>query len=337
MSRKPTIQYEDVAPICKQLYLEGRDVTFNAVYAVLARGGAATVQKYIRQWREHTAKILGTPRVSAALPTEIVAIADQLLEAMWAQSLEQADAAYLAKHQELQAERIVWAERIGEAEVMADDLNRQLLTVRGELQAKDATIDAQSGSIDELRGQLAAATQALAKKEVEVQRYFGEVQSLKSTLASEREHHQAVLAAQQEQHLAAMSAETERHATDLARHLEIAQGERTHLMLQTDAMRQEIKQAQAAVNAARAESKEIEANLRNRANAAEEKLAEARGEAKATQNLVNEQKAHVDQLIGQLAVANNHNAEQARAIVALQAMVAELQANADKRMQGEAL
>lgn len=330
MSRKPSIEFEEVALICKQLYLEGKDVTFNAVYSVLQRGGAAVVQRYIKQWRENTAKILGTPRVSAALPTEIVAIADQLLETMWAQSLEQADVAYLAMQQELEQERLLWTERIDAAETRADDLNRQLLVARGDLQAREATIDAQTNTIEELREKISAGTQALATKDMEAQRYFGEVQSLKSTLASEREHQQAANAAQQMQHQAAMAAETERHTTELARHQEIAQGERTHLMVQTDALRQEIKQAQALVNAARAESKEIEYRLRQRANDAEGKLAEARGESKALQNLINEQKAHVDQLVGQLAIANANNAEQVRAIAALQAQVAELLASAGK-------
>lgn len=336
MSRKPTIQYEDVAPICKTLYLEGREVTFNAVYAELGRGGAATVQKYIKQWREQTAKILGTPRVSAALPTEIVALADQLLEAMWAKSLEQADAAYLAKQQELEAERVLWGERIDKAETMADDLNRQLLTLRGDLQAKEATLDAQMATLEDLRSRMAAAVQLVANKEAELMRQHGEIKTLNATLASERALHQAALAAQQEQHQQAMAAEVDRHTTELARVQEIAQGERQHLMLQTDAMRQEIKQAQAAVNAARAEGKEIENRLRQRANDAEEKLSEARGASKALQGLLEQQKAQVDQLVGQLAIMSNQNTEQARTIAALQTQVGDLKAHAGKRLQGTA-
>lgn len=320
------LTYDLIAETCQQLFAEGKHTSFDAVYDLIGRkGSAAKVREYIKQWRQSLAELLNTPRASAVLPDALVGFADQLIEQIWTQALTQADSAYVEKQQALEAERITWGERIDAAEARADDINRQLLIARGETQAKEATIDGLLGQLGELKDKLATAVQVIANKDAETMRQHGEIQALKTTLASERERHAEVLTAEQERHAAELKATTE-----------AAEGLRKHLMTQTDEVRQAARQREQALQAQLAEQKEFADGFKRRATAAEDRIAEARGEAKALQSQINEHKAHADQLVGQLAVANANNTEQARAIEALQAQVAELQASAGKRLQGNA-
>lgn len=320
------LTYDLVAEQCQALFAEGKHTSFDAVYDLIGRkGSAAKVREYIKQWRQSLAELLNTPRASAVLPDALVGFADQLIEQIWTQALTQADSAYVEKQQALEAERITWGERIDAAETRADDINRQLLIARGEIQAKEATIDGLVGQLDETKAKLATAVQVIATKDAETMRQHGEIQALKTTLASERERHAEVLTAEQERHAAELKATTE-----------AAEGLRKHLMTQTDEVRQAARQREQALQTQLAEQKEFADGFKRRATAAEDRIAEARGEAKALQGVINEHKGHVEQLVGQLAVANANNAEQARAIEALQAQVAELQASAGKCLQGNA-
>ncbi|WP_153133342.1 DNA-binding protein [Dechloromonas hortensis] len=341
------LTYELIAETCQQLFADGKHTSFDAVYDLIGRkGSAAKVRDYIKQWRQSLAELLNTPRASAVLPDALVGFADQLIEQIWTQALNQADSAYVERHQALEAERITWGARIDAAETCADDINRQLLIARGEIQAKEATIDGLAVQLGELRDKLATAVQVIANKEADTMRQHGELQALKTTLASERERHAEVLTAEQERHAAELKATTE-----------AAEGLRKHLMTQTDEVRQAARQREQALQAQLAEQKEFADGFKRRATAAEDRIAEARGEAKALQSQINEQKAHADQLVGLLAVANANtaalhaqvaellgnlatekanNAEQARVINVLQLQLTDLQASAGKRLQGSA-
>lgn len=327
------LNYKLIADACQQLFADGKHTSFDAVYDLIGRrGSAAKVRDYIKQWRQAMADLLNTPRASAVLPEALVGFADQLIEQIWTQALTQADTAYLEKQQALEAERITWGERIDAAETRADDINRQLLVARGEVQTKEATIDGLTRQLEELRGKLANAVQVIAQKDELTLRQHGEIEALKTNLAAERTRHDEVLASERAHSQAALAAEQDRHAAELKSTVEAAEGLRKHLMMQTDEVRQAARQRELALNAQLTEQKEFTDGFKRRATAAEDKLAEARGESALLSKQLAATNARLEELVGQLGAANARHSEQASTIAVLQAQVADLQASAGTAM-----
>jgi len=323
MARKD-LTYELVASKCQELFAAGEHTSFDAVYTLIGRQGSAEkVRGYIKQWRQGLATLLSTPRASAVLPEELVGIADNLIEALWTQALQQADRAYNDREAELVKERVTWTDRIAELETTLAEQDRTLLKVRGDLQAREATIDAQQSRIEDLSARHAAAVELVRTKDVTIEDLRTELTRTTTTLENERQRHMAELANAREQHSAEIAlvratGEQElaslraRHATELEAAQEATEGLRKHLMMQTEALRQEALADKTRLQKDAADQKAFAEEYKRQANDARDAAAEARGRAEllAEQLTTLQQQVAANQLrLGELEAALRAAAE----------------------------
>lgn len=295
MARQSDLDPTRIFEICYDLFARGENTSFDKVYSALGRkGSAAVVTKAIGEWRNEAAEKLNTKRSNPDLPDDLTRASDELVGAIWKLALGKADSAYLEKENELAAEKIDWANRIDVAETNAAELERMVLVRGGELKALAAQLEAREEAISDLQSRLATASSLLAEKDTQVTGLREDIARLAATLDSERARHTADLAAERQRHDAAQQSERDRHAAETkalreqhaseqARALEIAQGERKHLMEQTDQIRTTARQREEYLAEQLKNEKAKSNGFERQANDARDREAVARGRAELLQ------------------------------------------------------
>lgn len=253
MARNRSVEYEDVAKACAQLFAEGEAVSFAKVYALIGnRGGNAIVNGYIKQWREEVAGQLQAKRSNPELSPELVDASDALLARLYKLALADAEKAFDAAREQLARDREDWQRQIDLAEEAREAAMNRSAEFERQLEVARAAAEAREQAYLELETRHAETTAKLAAREDQIAAMREDQARIVATLESERAQHSLEYAALQQRHEAALVAERERHeaalqveqtkmAGELAREREILAGERKHFAATTDRIRQENK------------------------------------------------------------------------------------------------
>lgn len=231
MARASEVRYAQVSAACANLFRNGESVSFAKVYAAIgSKGGQAVVSEMIRRWRAEIGEKLLTQRTHPTLPSELVEQSDTLISTLWQMALTRGAETYEQAVGELAMKESEWSLRLEKADAHVADKERQLLALVGEIKTLQATIAARDKALVEMEARNRELAAALAVKDDQV---VGFREDLARTLTS--------LEAERNRHAVALQAKDEQHALELAGVQERAEGDRRHLMMQTDEIRQAAK------------------------------------------------------------------------------------------------
>ncbi|WP_041648000.1 DNA-binding protein [Aromatoleum aromaticum] len=239
MVRITEVQYDQVEKACTELFRAGETVSFAKVYSAIgSRGGQQVVSDMIRRWRQETAATITAKRENTALPEELVAASDNLVETVWKLALARAEESYQRKLGELAMKEAEWQVRLEAADEKVAAVERENLLLNGELKEAKATLQAREHSLAELETRLREQQAALAARDHQITALREDLARAMTTLESERTRHDEVLQAVRHQHDESMRQERERHGAELTQVHSQAEADRRHFMQQTDDLRQ---------------------------------------------------------------------------------------------------
>ena len=282
MARASVVSYEDVQRVMYELFQAGESTAFPAVYAKLGnKGSAKIVQGFMAQWREETRGKLLVQRQSPVLPENLVASADNLIETIWLQALGQADAAYKQAKGELELQRSEMEAEVARAWEQRDDAERQVLQLRGELEAERVRVTDRDLQLEAHDLRLAENQVALDERDRQLGEQRETLAGLTALLDSERNRHSAELALVRENHDNALVDLRATHAKELEREREYSEGERQFVMRELDAARELAKRdAETAKNEIGGLKVERD-TFRTQANQARDQASMLRGKTEA--------------------------------------------------------
>jgi len=302
MARVSAVEQQQVEDACAQLFLEGKNVSFDAVYELIGRRGSArVVQTMIAAWRKEIAQRFVAGRTSPDLPEDLVAASDRLLASVWGLALEKAEAAYVARYRELEAERARVDGLVRASAEQVAQLEREAAKASAELAGARALIATQEASLQKQARELVEKNTYLRSRDDLIVQLRHELAELRlAQEARQREHDQALIR-ERERHEQSLA---EAHAgvtAAIQREREIAEGQRSHLMLQTDQIRQSAKLAESSLREQLTDARTMLEAFRRKAADAENQSAFHRGRAEAAESSLKDAQLRLDEATQRLA------------------------------------
>ncbi len=292
MARGSTVEYKQVADACAELFLDGKNTSFDSVYELIGRRGSAKiVQGCIADWRKEMAQRFVAGRTNPDLPEGLVSEADKVLTVVWRLALEKSDAAYADERVKLEQARGETAQQVAQAQERAATFERETFALQGAVQGLQATLQGHQAEIEALTLRLTETSTLLHARDEQLAQLREDSARLGATLASERRTHEADLQAAAQRQDQALQTERSRSDAVIQREREIAAGERQHLMRQTDELRQTAKATDAALKEQLQAAHQTAEQLRTRAGKAEMEVAFARGKTDSAEAATAEAKA----------------------------------------------
>lgn len=303
-----SVSYESVREACNQLFSQGKNASFDLVYDLIGRTGSKeVVTQMIIRWRREVAD-KQTTRHHPSLPAELVTSIDELAEVLFGKAI---DAARLNLDEHYRESLTIRERAESEAEGA-----RHALAVEQSLRKTDQetiarTQEALGGTEARVRELEMVLSASEATNKAAEQRYADlncRMQALETDAVAERQRHEerfAELSAKHAaeireasaRHDAAIAALHDSHAAQLRADREAMDGERRHLMSQTDEIRRDAgakeKLLQAQLATANSEIDTLRASLNESATAltaAKEAAAELRGQLAALKTVATQRK-----------------------------------------------
>jgi len=304
MSRGPS--YDDVRNAFFEVLKEGGNPSFEAIYTRIGRrGGNDVVRRLINEVKLEAAQLHEKLILARApgVPEPLVDILNEFIRTSWdlalstAQSnFEQARESLALREKALNEENEGLRTAIDEAVQKTVVLQMQLASTEREREERDERIRSQSEEVE----RLTSRCEDLHNQIAQFQRRIGE---LEASVQAERERGDNALNAATQRHeeaLESLTAQNQRVISDLRaefdRQMSLAEdranGERKHLMQETDDLRQDLlrekqalKQAVEDANTSAQKTREETRTARAEVAVLKERLAEANGRAIALESI----------------------------------------------------
>lgn len=303
MARISTVDPESVAQACAQMFAEGKNVSFDAVYDLIGRKGSArVVQNLIAEWRKEMAERFTTQRASPSLPADLVEASDTLAATIWHQALAKADEAYSAQRADLETQRAAMSDAIQTAQNRAAEFEKLLIASEASHDGTKALLKNAEMQIGQLQIDLVNMAASLRANEEQIVGLREDIARLNTLVENERQSHEAALTRERVRHEEALAVVQASAQASLDREREVAAGERQHLMMQTDQIRQAARTAEVALKEQVVEAKTMAEAYRRKAGDAESQVAYQRGRAEAAERQMREMDKRLQEQQDVLAV-----------------------------------
>lgn len=287
MARISEVEYQPVEAACFQLMADGVNPSFELVYNIIGRRGSSkVVQDMIGRWRKETAERFFARRSHPSLPDDLVAAGDQLIEKIWIDALAKFDSVFAEKLKELETRLGEMQESVDAAEGVAKEEEKSRLAAESDIKVSHAENASLLERITDLDGRLRDATATLAAREDQIAGMREDLGRITATLEAEHIRHREEMGSERQHYEAAILQLQEKYQAEQARDREIAEGERRHLMMQTEQIRRENKEQVESLKEQLSDVKSRADIFQAKANKSQEDAYFQRGKAEAQEQTI---------------------------------------------------